>query len=610
MKYEGVGTNGYKKRSRWTRIPTGSILFVFTLFVYNISGFLCTLYPPQLQDSAADMKIPASATCVRSTRHADYVTVDVALGTPFRQFSLLLKLGSVLTETELEPAMILSSQQAVESETVYCDDAGLCNDVLITKNGTSGDQETAVVRFRYRSTASDEAYALGLDGELSLRAGRWYWLTSTQICFGESVALKNGTLQTTATVTDNKLSSGLEELKPLFAHVPLFDEAYNSFRPSDASDIVLFPDSAAVESLFLSIRDPSLYNREPQSVELRRHIVELGLSWARNVQALEQDVVLYKLDCQGFCKETSTLPFRRVATRSIAIHIGTDLQVTLWTKLDKTLYNLPKLADSTEAFVASLVKLLAIVVAASVVYVRAKRPTASSSWLLKHCLEQRTNDSNEGGIEDMFIGAIAIAIRGFLIYFRAETLAEDNQLRSVGFEAAATILSFCHWLMRYDPCKAIQDDSSPLTRFGGSTSLVDASAAVLVAFAETPTIVTSVGRFDPTARLLTSLLINLIVVTRCAFSAACCGILLENERNRRYKSILWLSSCMWVFQGSALAVIIADLFATPSAYSMSRSLAGDAVYLRTMLFLAMFCAGMPKLTATLRHVLSKDEHVD
>ena len=596
------------------KLPVGASFFLISLFSYTTFGFYCTLNPPRPQAKAAKFDIPSYATCVRATRHADYVTADVAIGTPFRQFSLLVKVGSVLNDTDDEPSMRLFSQQAVESSTVVCDANGLCNDVFITQNGTSGTREMAVAQFRYvnSASASTVAAALFLDGELSLRKGMHYWVTSTKFCFGMSrdTVPPSGT---PAKVVEGHLYAEIEDLEQSkdLEHIPVLKSAYKTSKPNSITTVNLFPELSAIETAFISIRDASLYNREPRSIDIRRDIVELGVDWSNEIETLQKSLILYKLDCSVSCARESSVPFRRIATTSLSIRIDRDSNALFWTAHDPTLSHLPRLADSWEAFIASLIKLVAIVIAASVVYVRAKRSTASSSWLFKHCLGiVATEKHSEGGYEDRFIGAIALIIRGFMITFRANRLVVDDQSRIVIMESMAATLSLIHWLIRYDPAGQIKDGNAPLVRFGGSTALMDSSAAVMVAFSETPTLVVSIGRFDPTARLLTALLICLIVATRCAFSACCCGILWESEGNRNYRLLLIYSGLMWVFQSTALAALIADVFAAPCAYSVSRSLVGDSVYVRVMIFLAIFCAGLPRLTTTTRHILSNKEHVD
>ena len=161
----------------------------------------------------------------------------------------------------------------------------------------------------------------------------------------------------------------------------------------------LFPELSAIEAVFISIRDASLYNREPQSIDIRRDIVELGVYWSGKIETLQKSLILYTLDCGDSCARESSVPFRRIATTSLSIRIDRDSNALFWTAHDPTLSHLPRLADSWEAFIASLIKLVAIVIAASVVYVRAKRSTASSSWLFKHCLGVVTEKHTEGGYE-------------------------------------------------------------------------------------------------------------------------------------------------------------------------------------------------------------------
>ena len=384
MKYEGLHVD--PKPNMVTNLPVGASFFLISLFSYTMFGFYCALNPPKPQVKAAKFDIPSYATCVRATRHADYVTADIAIGTPFRQFSLLVKVGSVLNDTDAEPAMRLFSQQAVESSTVRCDDTGLCNDVFITQSGTSGTREIAVSEFRYvnSASASTVAASLFLDGELSLRKGIHYWVTSTKLCFGmsEDAVPQSGT---PAKVVQGQMYAEIESLQQNgdLEHVPVLNSEYKTLKPNSITVVNLFPELAAIETAFLSIRDTSLYNREPQSIDIRRNIVELGVEWSQEIKSLEKSLILYKLDCAS-CARVSSMPFRRIATTSLSIRIDNNSNAVFWTAHDPTLSHLPRLADSWEAFIASLIKLVAIVIAASVVYVRAKRSTASSSWLFKH----------------------------------------------------------------------------------------------------------------------------------------------------------------------------------------------------------------------------------
>jgi hypothetical protein len=69
-----------------------------------------------------------------------------------------------------------------------------------------------------------------------------------------------------------------------------------------------------------------------------------------------------------------------------------------------------------------------------------------------------------------------------------------------------------------------------------------------------------------------------------------------------YAGLLMYAAVSWVIQLSAVAVVLADLFVTPSAYSMSRAVPGDVVPARVLLFLTIVTAGAPRLTQTARTI--------
>ena len=73
------------------------------------------------------------------------------------------------------------------------------------------------------------------------------------------------------------------------------------------------------------------------------------------------------------------------------------------------------------------------------------------------------------------------------------------------------------------------------------------------------------------------------------------------------------SAVAWCAQTSILAIISSDLFVAPAAHSMTRAMAAnaDAMFtVRLLLFLGTTVAGLPRLVATSRHILSHKEHVD
>ena len=93
--------------------------------------------------------------------------------------------------------------------------------------------------------------------------------------------------------------------------------------------------------------------------------------------------------------------------------------------------------------------------------------------------------------------------------WRIDTLQHDNQSRAAVFQLVAGGLSLLQWFTRYFILQ--RQCESPLTKLGGSTAMIDAATAVMLAFSEPPLLVSSLGRFDPTARLLTAMLLTIVV---------------------------------------------------------------------------------------------------
>lgn len=607
------------------------ILFAACLFGYAATAAFCLVFCPLAASSAGGAEIPPSATCLRATRHADYATVSVGVGTPVTQMSLLLRLDSVLSSNDnATHSMRVFSQEVVESDTIACGTDGRCEDaVLVSRQGVDGAFEYVVASFSYTHAAVEEAsgsvaYDLPrVEGELRLREGYIYWLTSTHFCYeASSVAAQPLASTVQANVSSSgKLQVERSSLVSFSSHrdSPLIDKDYLNLCPESTfgSKVDVFPILAGIESRWLSISDSSLYNSEPESVNARRTIAELGVGCAAQISSLARDLVLYNLDCQpyGACRSSQSLPFRRLATSSIYIDLSTTHTARISADSDASLSDLPQLANSNSAFLLSLVKLALITLAAAVVYARSKRPTASSSWLFRHCLISASidgylPDDDEFAatvVEDKILGFVAVASRAAIAYYRLQNgLGASGYTRVVISEMAASAISFVHWILRYEVETSNTMQGPPITKLGGPTAILDATSAVMMAFASSPLLVTTIANFDPTARMLIAILISIVVVTRCAFASACCAILWEAERYtvslQLESNILFYSAVAWITQACLLGILVADLFVTPAAYSMSRSVVGDLLPARLLLFSALVGAGLPRLTKTLRNI--------
>lgn len=557
--------------------------------------------------------------------------MDVAVGTPAQQMHLLLRPDRVLAQDSAETSMRVFSQEAMESTTVFCATDGSCEDVILVHISPAGRGKRQVARFSYRHAAVEAAKGTvassvgSVDGELSLREGHVYWMTATHLCYADSSLWRPEEGPPTAVARSSPDGFLIANRSSLRRNSGLADAPAASpelTAACESEDVRLFPAAAANEALRLSISDSSVYNSEPESVKSRRTIVEIGSACANRSAAFERQLMLYNLDCAPYssCVSRPNLPFRRVASSSVCLvaHPGGAVEVSA-TRV-QSLDGLPKLAESTDAFLISLVKLMMITLAAAVVYVRSKRFTASSSWLVKHCIStasvrgQMTKKDHEMSVsrtEDRLVGILAFFSRAAIAVYRIDMLAKDDQLRVCVTELAASTLSAIHLLLRYHALE--RNDELPISKLGGSTAVMDSTAAVMMAFAEPPSLVSSTGKFDPTARMLVALLISIIAVTRCAFSASCCGVMWEAETDPSrwdYSFKLMYSGVVWNLQCVALGVLMSDLFVVPSAYSMSRSTDGSSMPARVLLFLAFVCAGMPRVMTTIRHVMSSREHVD
>jgi hypothetical protein len=198
-------------------------------------------------------------------------------------------------------------------------------------------------------------------------------------------------------------------------------------------------------------------------------------------------------------------------------------------------------------------------------------------------------------------------------------LAHDNQERAAWIQFVGAGVSLASWVLRFWVIKSPDDDAklkndkkyrpmaanSPLMLLGGSMATIDASTAVLMAFSEPPLLLSTVSRFDNTARLLTGLLVSLVALHRCLFSCACVAITLEAGQQGRltftstYENILWSAACMWLYQAIGLAVLLVDLVATPMAFALGRDVAGGHVTVRTTtIFLVLVGFSIPKLMTT------------
>ena len=650
---------------RWSAMVPGAF-FLVSMIGYLLSGFFCTIIPPTATTVFDDHEIPSDATCLRVTRHTSYTTVDLPFGTPSTMLDVLLRLDVVNTGTAAANTRLFSTRIG-ESESVVCD-GSVCSDVvLLHEGGPNGPHKHMVMKFLYTNPTTERltygtATTIGLDGEMTLAAGYDYYLTATHLCWkavgsattahSDAEADADGDGGVPARVVGGLLRTNASNLiaSSVFRDTPVgkaqTEGTCTNTTLGEVGELALFPGAASNEASWLGLASSRVYETSPDGVGDRRIVVEVGTTCAASHPSYERAYSLYQLDCLSVytpCETYPTVPFRRVADTQLRFHISADAgtQAYVWAVKDLRLTTLPKLKNDDSSLWLGVLKLSLMTLAAAVTWVRAAKSTSSHDRLFMFCIRTARchigtgEDINKLVIfEDAAIGFAAWGARLSVAVWRTVTLWNDGLLRAPMAQLIASILSCAQWVIRYlvleSRCEA------PLTKLGGSTALVDATCAVMLGFAEPPLLVSSSGRFDPTARLLTALLITTMTLQRCLFATACCGLLWAVARedalgtlptlppkmrmlpggapggigidqhvphfDKEYGPLLFFASFAWVLQTCSVGILLADVFCSPLAYSMSRMVEGSWSELSMAIFFAVTAASLPQMMRTAQRV--------
>ena len=614
--------------------PLGSLAsnaFAGSYILFLIVGVLCVWLPPTSTTSIDSVPIPSDAKCLRASRHADFVSVELGIGSPGRRINVLVRFDQVVSQSE--DALRIFESKVLESKSIQCSGVGSnCTDaVLLTDAQQTIGFKRFVSQFAYTAEAVESSIAksyLRLEGELKLTHGHEYWLTSSHLCFRqteEAVATDQpststrmlGEVVSGTTVVDDSELAKVSILKQSFAR-----QATVEFL-CDLNQVYFLPVLSNVDQLYLSISDYSFYTSEPDAIRMRRNMVEVGASCASQLpkEKYGSDYELYILDCgaAGSCASVPSIPYRRISAMDMYLRVDSSNKFEARFQSDSVLTTLPGLSDTWEAITLAIAKLVLIIVAASLVWVRADRATSKFHWQYRHCIKMvnceathKTGLSPRSLIEDMLMGLGCIFARFAIAFWRYEQLSEDSQGRACVFEIAASGLSFVHWCFRYfvispsifELAAGSKDSNGPLTRLGGSSAILDVTGSVLLAFSEPPTLVSTLSRFEPTARILICMLVVLVAIPRCLFSVSCCTLLYESGREGKldtslvYMTILFAAAAFWAFQLITLSVTLSDLIISPFTVSVSRMMIGETFWIRLCLFLGAVNIGLPRLTSS------------
>ena len=671
--YGRVALPARAERTSWVdsaaeRASAGRALglsFLFTVIGVALAGVLTIAWTPvdDVKFAGLDARLD-EVTCLRAARRADYAIVFIGLGSPSQHLKLLLKLDHVRSELNAttEPTMRVFSERMHKSTSMACEPfdpprqyEALCTDATMVFQG-SRRQRFVRSRFTYANdhveySYNDRASLLGLDGNFYLRQGTTYWLTTTHLCFED---ISDADDAATGDDENDTLSFAIDDSGALIAEIDQlagFREDLPVVRASQLENcsglfdagVKLFPSDAASERLsWLSLSDTFLYEYGNPILLKRREVVEMGKSCADARTDVAHVNDLYRLDCAiidpTWCQDAPSVPFRRLATARMRFDLHRDGEGgRLRIQTTESLARIPFLVSYGDGLWQAFGRLLIMLLTAAVVFVRGTQNASSSRYMLEHVLNimhcrdrQAKNPVSyrwaiyhemSEVVVDAAITAVALLSRVLVYGYSVRPLIADQLTHVIVFEAIGIAASALHFFLRYVVLRWDLTHEAPLTKLGGPMSICDVSAAVLLAFAETPLLSNDEGRFPAVGRLLIGILISISVLTRCFFAVPTCAVLADTVTNDRevykkdmkgYKTVLAIGAVLWGLQGATTCATLSAVFIGPAAYSLVRATEGDApLVIPYCLFFGLLCAGLPTVTKvalrTFEHECSNEE---
>jgi len=556
-----------------------------------------------------------SGFCLRASRTSDFPVVSLAVGSPPRVVKLLLRLGRVVEHAS--ESMYIFSDELLRSETLRCTDDRKCTDVALLTTDTHGAQSTGTVAFNYGNAYSGEfavEQSIGTEGSISLVRGTHYDLSPTHFCWRDAAAAAAAT----ATPPPPPPPPGFEYYNvSVSAQGSLYiddlddDGVLGQTTSRCNNSVMLFPVDASHERSWLALSNDFLYEASTFKLADRRGVVERGLECADESNEKE----IYELDCtidlQSNCRMKPSVPFRRLSQFELKLALSSSSSNSSSSLAVKKRSSLMRLSGSnsiSDSVFFALMRLVVLLIVAFVVFNRAERVSASAFSTINSAIEVSRGREKHGkhtwfnALSDASVGALAISSRALILWHQTVVLVDDGNLVVVIWEVVGLAVSVVHYLLRHFVLKTDLEKEAPLSKLGGSMSLVDACVAALLSVLHTPMLGASDRDFDAVSRLFCAVLIALFCVHRLVFSVASCAILASTTASdgrfeRSYSPVLWMSCGLWLLQNCALSFSFARLFVVPQSYSLVRFSSGDARQTEIALFLGSIALSIPYLNS-------------
>jgi hypothetical protein len=637
--YIHIETNMYDKvfspstkssRSMWKSSMAASTTYILATATFVASAVICIVHPSPPPDTAADVRVPNTAVCVRASRYADYATARLVLGTPAREVETFIRLDRV-AESSLTSTLIWASMVS-QSHTLNCtSDWSSCSDMTIVQPaGPRSDLQWAFSRFALHPDYNDYSTVsqLGLKAMLFMVKGYDYYLTTTHFCWTQHIQTSCSENAVDVHVDSNGY---LQDLS-------------GSLGTCTGTSTRLFPYKASSEPSWLALTDRYLFEHDESHLQLRRAVVETGTLCTEQNATLYNSLLLYKAQCANTpsCQTDPSVPYRRIASHhTLHIQIPHDTNKSIiHVKESSTMSRLPSLLSASEATWIAIAQLCILVLVAAVSFVRDSQRAVSPSFILRHafmrCIGERdhiTIYSYKDVIINAIIGFLALLARASVVMASYQLLYQDNCERLVMSESIGCFVSLIHFILR----NALHTKrETPLTKLGGTCvvlstlncffslehththshctafsysahctgpmSTIDVSCAILVSMADTPLLATR-QTFSSVGKMLASLLILASGVqtliyssTACCMTAVCVMQELHYDKNmQEFAILLYLSTALWLAQTSCVAVTLCTAFVAPFVYSVTRTTTADTLVIRICTLLGVICTSMPSV---------------
>lgn len=430
------------------------------VFAYVYAGIYCAVFPPSLPETAID--VSSSARCLMATRHADYVSVHVAIGTPPMRLRVLLmpQVHRPHVSVPHAPELLVWASRVFNSRSLRCDDAGVCSDVvLMNEMGPASAQRKYAWAFDYYPIALAEvyyevAYLLRMEGVLFVPEDMVTSLTLTHVCFESSLTappLRDdiSTLNLTVDPSTGRMSSIVRSVQR--ADVPLPASPAAS-RGGDLcgtgphTTINFFPSEAFRENSWLFATSTD-YEHGHQAMEDRRAVIELG-ACAENATDLHAEYSHVRFACAatGTCRTQPSVPLRRLS-RSVVRIDAAKASAMLSHVPTGLLDELPRLAEGDTHVAAAIGRVLLLALTALVIFVRSATSPSASKLFVQCCSvrdemnaerkQRRPPDEHKDGSAAKFEQLMAYAFERdsfvynlLLAFYEDESKPEDFSLEA------------------------------------------------------------------------------------------------------------------------------------------------------------------------------------